>query len=649
VIIRLATPRFVTAGDTVTLSGIVHNYLAADKRAQVSLSVSGGGQILDNATQSVTVTKNGEQRIDWRVQAPPQSGELTLLAKALTDTESDAVQIPLPVNPRGLRQANGASAILSGDNQQQELNFDIPGDSDATARALRIEAAPSVAASLFGALDYLTGYPYGCVEQTMSRFLPTVIVAQALKDVKTARLEDKDKLKDKVDKGLERLYNMQHEDGGWGWWKNDETDPFMTAYVVDGLTQAKNAGFDIENNRLERARKRLKELLGVAEQNDQFDAVYRANTRAYMVYAHTISGDSDAAIVNDLVAREDSLSHYGRALLALSLHQRKDARAAQLAVKIAQYAVTDKRDTEAAWQRAWTDYRKQQHTEPDVESTALSLKALSRITPNNPLLPKVASWLVTHRKFGYYWDSTRATAFAVSGLTDYLKASQELTPDYTVEVYLNGAQVLNQRATAATIGQPFVYELKGANLGPNNQIRVVKRGRGNLYLTAGSNFYAGSGDLAASGANGLQISREYLRLNLQENNGKHTWKTEPLTGEVKTGDLIVSRLRLKGAPGQYVMIEDPIPAGAEQQYSVGGLNLDYSDRNWSDWYSSREFRDNRTVYFLRWFDGDAAFQYVLRVNNPGDFRLVPARAEMMYDPDVKANSESGAIRFEDKK
>jgi uncharacterized protein YfaS (alpha-2-macroglobulin family) len=256
---------------------------------------------------------------------------------------------------------------------------------------------------------------------------------------------------------------------------------------------------------------------------------------------------------------------------------------------------------------------------------------------------------VTHRKFGSYWDSTKATAFAISGLTDYLKSSQELTPDYTVEVYVNGGLVLNQRATAANAATPFVYELKGANLAATNRVRVVKKGRGNLYLTAGLDYYAGNGDVAAAGENGLQLTREYLRLNLQEENGGYKWKLEPLTGEVKTGDLIVSRLHAKGAAGQYMMIEDPIPAGAEQVYSVGGLNLDYRERNWSDWYSSREYRDNRTVYFLRYFDGDATFQYALRVINPGDFRLVPARAEFMYDPDVKANSASGAVRFEDKK
>jgi len=49
-----------------------------------------------------------------------------------------------------------------------------------------------------GALDYLTSYPYGCTEQTMSSFLPNVVVAQALKDVPTAKIRAANDLNTKV-------------------------------------------------------------------------------------------------------------------------------------------------------------------------------------------------------------------------------------------------------------------------------------------------------------------------------------------------------------------------------------------------------------------------------------------------------------------
>jgi len=128
------------------------------------------------------------------------------------------------------------------------------------------------------------------------------------------------------------------------------------------------------------------------------------------------------------------------------------------------------------------------------------------------------------------------------------------------------------------------------------------------------------------------------------------WKTEPLTGEIHSGDILVVRLKLNGAKARHLMIEDPIPAGAEQVSSVGNLNLDYtSGQDWTDWYSSVEFRDNRTVFFLDYFDGDATFQYAMRVQLPGQFRVAPARAELMYHAATQSNTSSGRLSFLDRK
>ena len=184
VIMRLETPRFVTQGDTVTLSGIVHNYLNADKSTQISLEVD-GAQLQNSGKQTVTITKQGEHRIDWQISAP-NVGEIKLLAKALTDTESDAVELPLTVVPRGLHQVKNESATFADKNAEKTFSLNLPPTADARARNLRIEATPSVAGTLFGALDYLTTYPYGCTEQTMSSFLPNVIVTRALKDGKSS-------------------------------------------------------------------------------------------------------------------------------------------------------------------------------------------------------------------------------------------------------------------------------------------------------------------------------------------------------------------------------------------------------------------------------------------------------------------------------
>ena len=645
VIMRLETPRFITQGDTVTLSGIVHNYLNADKSTQISLEVS-GAQLQNSGQQTLTIKKQGEQRIDWQISAP-NVGEIKLLAKALTDTESDAVELPLTVVPRGLHQVKNESWTFSEDEVEKTFSLDLPPNADARARSLQIQVAPSVAGTLFGALDYLTTYPYGCTEQTMSSFLPNVIVSQALKDVKSTSIRNPNDLGKKVQKGLNRLYAYQHEDGGWGWWKDDQSDPFMTAYVVNGLTLAKQNGYQVDESRFNSGREKLKQMLeaGTTEAGTAIDL----ETRAYMVYALEESGGADSRHLEKLFNERGNLQPYGRALLALTLKQRKDdKRARDVAAEIERTATVD--SFAAGWdsrRKAMLDFAESN----DTEATALSLKALALIKPDSALLPKVARWLVSNRRNSYYWSSTKDTAFAIFGLIDYLKVSRELAPDYDVEVYLNGENVLTQHVSPAAASQTFSINRKAADVGGTSQVRVVKRGKGMVYFSSSLDYYTGEEDVAARGSADLNITREYLRLKVTAKDDETLkWTTEPLKGELRSGDVIVVRLKLNGAKARHLMIEDPIPAGAEQVENVGNLNLDYSTgQDWSDWYSSREFRDNRTVFFLDYFDGGATLQYAMRIQVPGQFRVAPARAELMYRPTTQSNSASGRMVFLERK
>jgi uncharacterized protein YfaS (alpha-2-macroglobulin family) len=645
VIMRLEMPRFLTQGDNVTISGVVHNFLKTEKATRISLELN-GAELLSPATETVTIAPNGEHRVDWRVSAK-QVGQLRLLAKALTDTESDAVELTMEIVPHGLKQNAGTVATMTQNDGEQTLSLDLPANPDAHARALRIEASPSIAGTLFGALDYLTSFPYGCTEQTMSSFLPNVIVSQALKDVPTAKIRATNDLPKKVQRGLDRLYSYQHEDGGWGWWKDDKTDPFMTAYVVDGLTLARHAGFPVEEWRLTRGRTKLVAIIE-ANKGDDGNPI-DPETRAYMIYAVLVSGSSDAKYLEQLYANHEKLQPYGRALLALALKQRGDVRAGQIAAEIESSARVNEYDAH------WETHRLNHYGRPmvlDTETTALSLKALSRITPKSPLLPQAARWLVNNRRNGYYWISTKETAFALFGLSDYLKVSQELAPDYTFEVYLNGEQLMVQHVgpSDAAGAKSFVIKRKALEVADRNSIRIVKHGRGVLYLAAGLEYFTADEEIQAAGSATLKLTREYFRLKVSEDDkGKKRWAIEPLSGELRSGDLIVSRLHIEGGRAQYLMIEDPIPAGCEQVSRLDGLGLNYEDHDWTDWYSAREFRDNRTVYFLNYFDGSATFKYAMRVEVPGEFRVAPARVELMYEPTVQANTANGRVTILDKK
>src|SRR5258708_25142981 len=103
----------------------------------------------------------------------------------------------------------------------------------------------------------------------------------------------------------------------------------MTAYVVDGLTMASRAGFQIDTARRDEGRQKLSALLNAGKRDD--GNPIDDETRAYMIYAFTESGDSDGHYLEELYGKRGSLGPYGRALLALSLQQRKDGRAKEVA------------------------------------------------------------------------------------------------------------------------------------------------------------------------------------------------------------------------------------------------------------------------------------------------------------------------------
>ena len=81
-------------------------------------------------------------------------------------------------------------------------------------------------------------------------------------------------------------------------------------------------------------------------------------------------------------------------------------------------------------------------------------------------------YLVSHRSQGYYWDSTEQTAMVIYGLTDYLERTQELKPNYSVEVQVNGKTVATQEVHAADALAPATtITLNESQLSPTARTR----------------------------------------------------------------------------------------------------------------------------------------------------------------------------------
>ncbi|HET7293111.1 MAG TPA: MG2 domain-containing protein, partial [Vicinamibacteria bacterium] len=313
--VRLQSPRFFVERDRALLSALVQNDLPQAVDATVRLSVSEVLRLGAAGERRVRIEPRTQARVEWPVEVLA-SGEARIKVAALTAVESDAAELRFDALVHGAdKLETQAGRLTAGDSR--ELLFDVPADRARGSARLTLTVAPSLVASLLDAVPYLLDYPYGCVEQTMSRFLPAVVLSKALADSGASleeiarrrsalRVGDRGKRRDPVfdtrelramvQAGLTRIYGFQNERGGFGWWKGDAGDVRMTAYVLYGLVTAREAGHKVDGSAIERAASFLE-----AAAKDETSL----HARAYAAFALATAGRAPQGLDRLLARRAD--------------------------------------------------------------------------------------------------------------------------------------------------------------------------------------------------------------------------------------------------------------------------------------------------------------------------------------------------------
>src|SRR6185503_15559236 len=409
------------------------------------------------------------------------ASEAKLRVEARGSKYADAMEKTFTIFEHGIEKFVSRSGKMRGDSVA--IKLDIPKERRVDSTKLTMQIAPSMAVTMLDALPYLVDYPYGCTEQTMSRFLPAVITAKTLRDLglkpeaamnkvfggveqETAQQthpkgkRNLEELNNITKQSLERLYNFQHPDGGWGWWREGESDHFMTAYVLWGLTLAREAGVEIRPEVAERAAAFLDKELVEAESSFDLQAwmlqalsVHRASLKT-----STPSAFQTKAFEN-LFSNRDRLNAYTRALLALSAHYSGRTDQARVLVRNLENGVKldSKPDTSivqpglqmsdpsvmgtAHWGEDGLYWR---WSDGGVEATSFALRALLAIDPQNKLIEPVTNWLIKNRR-GAQWSNTRDTAIVVMTLNEYLRTTKEIQSQMGYELVVNGKSIATKQ------------------------------------------------------------------------------------------------------------------------------------------------------------------------------------------------------------
>jgi hypothetical protein len=639
VVIRPQLPRVLTVGDAVTLSAFVHNYTAGPLDLFTSVQVSDASvAISGTALIPVSLAAGEVKLVEWAANVlaagEPQVTFATFQMPVVDRgrvawTVGDAVQLPLTIQPLAVPEIAAETGSFAG-----EYNTIIPLPPDALSLStVRLELSRTVAGSLLEGLEYLTGYPYGCVEQTMSRALPNAVVGRAFEKLAAGDAGRKEALEPLIRASVQRLYGYQHNDGGWGWWYDDATDAYQTAWVVFGLTVTAEAGYEIDPQVIARGADWLRQHLAEMD----------IRTRAYALYSMAVAGHGDRAATDALNAASlRELDPFSQAALALAYHELGADEPARAILAVLATTATQK-DGLAYWPQPSGDGHYHAKTmSSTTRTTALVLGAFVQIDPQNELIPGAVAWLMDQRQ-PYGWGSTNETSYAILALTDHLQAVQERLVATDLQIEINGSVLMT--ATIAVqqpmlnVDIPFDRLQAGVN---HLSVRQIG-GEGEVYYRLIQRVYLSQTEVPAAGP--VSIQREYLDP-----------QTKKPIEQVAAGDLVLVRLTVNlSEHGSYMIVEDHLPGGLEALNDKLNntshemvFNADGYYDEWFFWedygYNNKEIRADRVSFFITEMDkGKHEYTYLARATRPGAFAALPAEAYAMYNESLWGRSASGKI------
>ena len=233
-------PRFLTLGDEARLDIAVHN--VEGPAASYKLAVDAGAN--ERAHERSLDLKAGERRAaQVSIKPEPRSarsptpctspGRTASRSSARSDVRREAARRRHQAHhghvAQGRRQPH---AVLRPRCRHDRRTHHA--STSASARWRRMDVP--------GLLTALDRYPYGCAEQTVSRALPLVYANAVAAGLGMA--PDKE-LKDRVQKAVDRVFEMQDGSGAFGVWGPIDGDLWLTGYVTDFLTRAKEQGFNV--------------------------------------------------------------------------------------------------------------------------------------------------------------------------------------------------------------------------------------------------------------------------------------------------------------------------------------------------------------------------------------------------------------------
>ncbi|PIW92346.1 MAG: hypothetical protein COZ89_00405 [Candidatus Nealsonbacteria bacterium CG_4_8_14_3_um_filter_37_23] len=660
-------PRFVVPGDTFYIGGKIFNQSGDTQGIDLQFSSQTLELLEKKAKKEITLKPDETQTLYFQVAAPSsfETGEHRFILSAKTDGLEDTVEQTIAITKNDTYETT-ATCNYTSEEAVREYVF-LPDNVVKNKGELSIKSSATLAVFLSDALNYLLGYPYGCSEQIASRLNAIAVVKKGLN---LPNLGDKLKLEkiqyqgkeytidEVVEIGLSKLYNLQKSDGGFSYWEYGESNFYLTLHVTDTLNNLSQAGYEINQNSLQRAADYLYQKITT-------DYRLYQNKNTVILTAYTLFNlpnftkdealrEKIISIANDNLFINEQISNSSLPYLAILLTKGNFAEYFKNKV----FQVLENRidiDSRGAFLETNKNFLWYYYETP-IKNTALLLKALSADERDIKVLDKVVRWILNSKKKDGAWGSTNNTVTVIDAFSDFLEWRRETESDFTLALEINNRKEGEYRFYEETILDQFRKEVPLRDLKFNqlNTVDFLKENHNdlpnNLYYDMSLKYFLPAEQIPPRDE-GFSITREFYNVDDEENKN-------PLK-EAKVGDVLRAHLEITvPAVRNFAMVEDYIPAGFEivnleletEQKSLLLKERDDPQYDYYYWrYNDRtlrpdfkELHDDRAFLFKENLSpGVYEFDYYVRALTKGKFTHLPAVVSEMYFPENFGRTPGG--------
>jgi uncharacterized protein YfaS (alpha-2-macroglobulin family) len=634
-VVQASMPRFLAKGDQSQVLFDIKNMEDTEQSFEVRLTSDAAlGETA--VTKSLTLASKGKAIVELPVTASHFTGQGHVSLSVMSDNPELELERTWAL---GLRPAYAASIITKQVALNPGAQFSVASDFASAyddfglKSVLNVSNTPPLDAGTY--IDGLLQYPYGCLEQTTSRAWPWLNADKS--DLKSLNQSRSNQLfterQQLIDSAISRIISMQRYDGSFGLWSNNSREePWLTAYVTDFLIAAKQLGYQVPENNLNRVVRRLQKYVrsaafrandwGYYDDKQHFELAYRA----YSAYVLSKVGRANLQDVRSLFDNKskDAARALPLAHLAATLEKLGDLGRAKLAWG---KAFTAKFQHKPYWY--YGDYGSSIRDMSQVAHLSLQSKVVQSLDINGLDLVFDLKGELESRQ----WLSTQEKG-ALARLAKVLNDAASNQSQLSLSLTRSGEEESFKQQS------DYISVAKNSSVKP--ALTLTNNGEKTIFVDYKVQGYPKTAPQEES--SDIAIHRRYFNL-----------QGEPISiNQLTAGDRVIVGISIDLAKEhrklRNAMLVDLLPAGLELE----NQNLEHSfkiDDIKIDGKSIKELTENTNLAHQEFWDDRymAALElrsyrtthvfYMVRAVTPGTYTVPSSFVEDMYRPEIRGISQ----------